>query len=156
MATVGGIKQKEGSENSLTVDELAQFAVNEHNNKANALIEFHRVVNAKEQVVSGTMYYITLEAKDGDKVKVYEAKVWVKPWMNFKEVQEFKYVGDAPADYSLQHYGSYTEVLLSAGLLKIIACSEWALITASTLTALPERKEDLTLVSKAEENVDVR
>lgn len=100
MATVGGIKEKEGSENSLIVDELAQFAVNEHNNKANALLEFHRVVNTKEQVVSGTMYYITLEAKDGDKMKVYEAKVWVKPWMNFKEVQEFKYVGDAPADGS--------------------------------------------------------
>lgn len=49
----------------------------------------------KEQVVAGTMYYITLEALDGDKKKVYEAKVWVKPWMDFKEVQEFKIVGDA-------------------------------------------------------------
>lgn len=63
----------------------------------NGLLEFHRVVNTKEQVVAGIMYYITLEATDGDKKKVYEAKIWVKPWMNFKEVQEFKYVGDADA-----------------------------------------------------------
>ncbi|KMT14648.1 hypothetical protein BVRB_4g074160 [Beta vulgaris subsp. vulgaris] len=97
MTTVGGIKEKEGSENSLDIDLLAKFAVDHHNTKENALLEFHRVVNTKEQVVAGTMYYITLEATDGDKKKVYEAKVWVKPWMNFKEVQDFKYVGDADA-----------------------------------------------------------
>ncbi|MBA0784803.1 hypothetical protein Gotri_027407 [Gossypium trilobum] len=32
------------------------------------------------------MYYITLEAMDGDKTKVYEANVWDMPWMNFKEL----------------------------------------------------------------------
>ncbi|GLU18994.1 hypothetical protein SLE2022_352660 [Rubroshorea leprosula] len=63
----------------------------------NSVLEFKKVVNAKEQVVSRMMYYITLEAMDGDKKKVYEAKVWEKPWLNFKEVQEFKLVGDAPA-----------------------------------------------------------
>ncbi|KAL2926617.1 Cysteine proteinase inhibitor [Bienertia sinuspersici] len=97
MATVGGIKEKEGSENSLDVEALAKFAVDDHNTKENALLEFQRVVNTKEQVVAGTIYYITLEATDGGKKKVYEAKVWVKPWMNFKEVQEFKVVGDADA-----------------------------------------------------------
>lgn len=49
----------------------------------------------KTQLVAGTIYYITMEVVDGGKNKVYEAKVWVKPWMNFKEVQEFKLVGDA-------------------------------------------------------------
>lgn len=49
----------------------------------------------KEQVVAGTMYYITLEVSDGGQKKVYEAKVWSKPWMNFKEVQEFKPAADA-------------------------------------------------------------
>lgn len=61
----------------------------------NSMIEFGRVVNTKEQVVAGTIYYITLEATDAGKKKTFEAKVWVKPWMNFKEVQEFKPVGDA-------------------------------------------------------------
>lgn len=66
----------------------------------NALLEFARVISAKQQVVAGTMHHITLEAKDGGHKKVYEAKVWEKAWMNFKEVQEFKLVGDAPAESS--------------------------------------------------------
>ncbi|GAB2211959.1 hypothetical protein Droror1_Dr00025299 [Drosera rotundifolia] len=97
MARLGGITEKSGFENSLQIDSLAKFAVDQHNSKENALLEFKKVVNTKQQVVAGTMYYITLEATDGGKKKVYEAKVWVKPWMNFKEVQEFKYLGDAPA-----------------------------------------------------------
>ncbi|KAE9462193.1 hypothetical protein C3L33_05911, partial [Rhododendron williamsianum] len=92
MAKVGGIKEAEGSANSLEVDNLAKFAVDEHNKKENALLQFGKVVNVKQQVVSGTVYYITLEAKDGDQKKVYEAKVWVKPWLDFKEVQEFKLI----------------------------------------------------------------
>ena len=61
----------------------------------NAVLQFQKVVNVKEQVVAGTIYYITLEALDGGQKKVYEAKVWIKPWMDFKEVQDFKLVGDA-------------------------------------------------------------
>jgi len=53
------------------------------------------VLNTKQQVVQGTMYYITLEATDGGEKKTYEAKIWVKPWENFKEVQEFKPVDAA-------------------------------------------------------------
>lgn len=59
----------------------------------NALLEFSKVVKAKEQVVAGTMHHLTLEVIDAGKSKLYEAKVWVKPWLNFKELQEFK-----PAD----------------------------------------------------------
>uniref|UniRef100_UPI003D81C6C5 Adhiron n=1 Tax=synthetic construct TaxID=32630 RepID=UPI003D81C6C5 len=86
---------------SLEIEELARFAVDEHNKKENALLEFVRVVKAKEQganmhAYADTMYYLTLEAKDGGKKKLYEAKVWVKWEMsrrlmtNFKELQEFK------------------------------------------------------------------
>ncbi|KAL2322581.1 hypothetical protein Fmac_026960 [Flemingia macrophylla] len=96
MAMMGGISQVEGSQNSATIESLARFAVDEHNKKENAVLEFVKVVTAKQQVVSGTMYYITLEAKDGEKNEVYETKVWVKPWLNFKEIQEFKLVDDAP------------------------------------------------------------
>ena len=55
-----------------------------------------KVLNAKKQVVSGVVYYITLEALDGGKKKVYEAKIWEKPWENFTELQEFKLIGEAP------------------------------------------------------------
>lgn len=58
------------------------------------MLEFVKVVNTKQQVVAGTMYYLTIEATDAGQKKLFEAKVWVKPWMNFKEVQEFKPVAD--------------------------------------------------------------
>lgn len=61
----------------------------------NALLEFVRVVNEKVQVVSGTLHYLTIEVTDAGKKKLFEAKVWVKPWANFKEVQEFKPVADS-------------------------------------------------------------
>ncbi|KAJ6749210.1 CYSTEINE PROTEINASE INHIBITOR 7 [Salix purpurea] len=100
MATAGGIKEVEGSANRLEIDSLARFAVDDYNKKQNSVLEFKRVVNAKKQVVAGTIYYITLEVTEGGHKKVYEAKVWVKPWLDFKEVQEFKLVADAPSDSS--------------------------------------------------------
>ncbi|KAM5551330.1 cysteine proteinase inhibitor A [Rosa sericea] len=93
-AVVGGIHESQGSENSLEIEDLARFAVQEHNTKENAVLEFVRVVKTKQQVVSGTVYYLTIEATDGGQKKLFEAKVWVKPWLNFKEVQEFKPVAD--------------------------------------------------------------
>ena len=88
---VGGIHDvPEGRENDLHVLDLARFAVSEHNKKANTLLEFEKVVKVKQQVVAGVMYYFTIEVKEGDAKKLYEAKVWEKQWMNFKELQEFK------------------------------------------------------------------
>ncbi|CAL5425412.1 unnamed protein product [Camellia sinensis] len=66
----------------------------------NACLEFSKVVNAKKQVVSGMMYYITLEATNGGQKKAYEAKVWEKSWMKFKELREFKPIGDPPSQPS--------------------------------------------------------
>ncbi|CAK9145933.1 unnamed protein product [Ilex paraguariensis] len=96
MATLGGVRDSPAiSENSLEIDTLARFAVDEHNKKENALLEFVKVVKAQEQVVAGTLHHLTVEAIDAGKKKLYEAKVWVKPWLNFKELQEFKHAGDA-------------------------------------------------------------
>ncbi|CAL9749712.1 unnamed protein product [Musa acuminata subsp. burmannicoides] len=94
-AMVGGLKESEGSQNSAEIEELARFAVDEHNKKENALLEFARVVKAKEQVVTGTLHHLTVEAIDAGKKKLYEAKVWVKPWLHFKELQDFKHVADS-------------------------------------------------------------
>ncbi|XP_059653679.1 cysteine proteinase inhibitor 6 isoform X2 [Cornus florida] len=94
MATLGGIQESQSSQNSAEIDSLARFAVEEHNKKENALLEFLRVVKTQEQVVAGTLHHLTIEAIDAGKKKLYEAKVWVKPWMNFKELQEFKHAGD--------------------------------------------------------------
>nr|QXY06231.1 cysteine protease inhibitor [Eucommia ulmoides] len=97
MATLGGLKDSgPSSQNSAEINALGRFSVDEHNKKENGLLEFVRVVKAQEQVVAGTMHHLTVEAIDAGKKKLYEAKIWVKPWMNFKELQDFKHVGDAP------------------------------------------------------------
>nr|AAD33907.1 cysteine proteinase inhibitor [Artemisia vulgaris] len=87
MAVCGGVTECKNFENNVEIETIAKFAVEEHNKKENATLEFVKVVSAKEQVVSGKIYYITIETNDG---KTYEAKLWVKPWENFQELQEFK------------------------------------------------------------------
>ncbi|KAL8162924.1 hypothetical protein V2J09_014413 [Rumex salicifolius] len=48
------------------------------------------IVERCQKVVAGKLYHLTLVAVDGGMKKIYEAKIWVKPWMNFKQLQEFK------------------------------------------------------------------
>ncbi|XP_042386411.1 cysteine proteinase inhibitor A-like [Zingiber officinale] len=91
---VGNVREFEGRENNTEIQELARFAVDEHNKKQNALLEFARVVKAREQVVAGTLHHLTVEAVEGGEKKLYEPKVWVKTWLNFKQVEEFKHVGE--------------------------------------------------------------
>jgi hypothetical protein len=59
--------------------------------------EFVKVVSAKQQMVGGMLYYITLEAKVGEKVNVYEAQICDQPLLDLKEVMEFKRVDDDPS-----------------------------------------------------------
>ncbi|KRY02207.1 Cysteine proteinase inhibitor 6, partial [Trichinella patagoniensis] len=94
MAIAGGVRDVNLNKNSAEIEEYARFAVDEHNKKENALLEFVRLVKAKEQVVAGTLHHLTLEAIDAGEKKLYEAKVWVKEWLSYKELQEFKHVGD--------------------------------------------------------------
>ncbi|OMO86051.1 Proteinase inhibitor I25, cystatin [Corchorus olitorius] len=105
MATLGGVHPSHGAENSVETENLARFAVDEHNKKENALVEFVRVVKASEQVVAGTLHHLTVEVMDAGKKKLYEAKVWVKPWLNFKELQEFKHAGDCSPSFTASDLG---------------------------------------------------
>uniref|UniRef100_A0A452ZEP6 Cysteine proteinase inhibitor n=3 Tax=Triticinae TaxID=1648030 RepID=A0A452ZEP6_AEGTS len=90
-ALLGGVQDAPaGRENDLETIELARFAVAEHNTKANALLEFERLVKVRQQVVAGCMHYFTIEVKEGGAKKLYEAKVWEKAWENFKQLQDFK------------------------------------------------------------------
>ncbi|KAL0304575.1 UNVERIFIED_CONTAM: Cysteine proteinase inhibitor 12 [Sesamum radiatum] len=94
MATLGGVHDSNANADTHSV---ARFAVDQHNTKENGLLELVRVVEAREQVVAGTLHHLILEVLDAGKKKLYEAKVWVKPWMDFKQVQEFKHVRDVPS-----------------------------------------------------------
>lgn len=60
-----------------------------------AALEFARVVTAKRQVVAGTLHELRLEVVDAGKKSLYSAKVWVKPWQDFKAVVDFRHVGDS-------------------------------------------------------------
>jgi hypothetical protein len=56
----------------------------------NALVEFENIVKVKQQIVAGSMYYITIKVNEGGAKKLYEATVWEKSWENFKQLMEFK------------------------------------------------------------------
>jgi len=62
----------------------------------NDILEFVKVLKAKEQVAAARIYHITLEDVDAGKRKIYEAKIWVRPWMNdhMTQVQKFKLAHD--------------------------------------------------------------
>ncbi|KAL4298986.1 hypothetical protein HN51_049706 [Arachis hypogaea] len=113
MATLGGNRVVEGSQNSIEIQNLARFALEEHNKNSNSSLELVRVISAKKQVVAGSIYEITMEAKDGDEKKqVYEAKVLVKPWLNFKELQEFKLVTDDDNENDNDNAASVSRALI--------------------------------------------
>ena len=61
-------------------------------------ISFSKVLSAKEQVVQGTLYYLTIEVMEGGVPKQYDAKVWVKPWEGYKELESF--LPSSPSHYN--------------------------------------------------------
>ncbi|KAH1055274.1 hypothetical protein J1N35_033339 [Gossypium stocksii] len=93
--TLGG-----GSAINVEHENVARFAIDEHKKREKGTVVFARVDQAAEQLVVGRLHHLTVEAIDAGEKKLYEAKVWVKPWSNFKELQEFKHAGDAHASPS--------------------------------------------------------
>lgn len=49
-------------------------------------------------MAAGTMYHLTLEAIEAGRKNKYEAKVWVKPWMNFRKLEDFEHADDVPTN----------------------------------------------------------
>jgi len=82
-------------------EDAARFAVAHHNKNQGAALEFTRVLKSKRQVVTGTLHDLVLEAADAGKKSLYRAKVWVKPWEDFKSVVEFRLVGDSEVESEL-------------------------------------------------------
>ncbi|KAK2634931.1 hypothetical protein Ddye_029723 [Dipteronia dyeriana] len=60
MATLRGLSDS----NCAEIDNLGRFAVEQHNKKENAVLEFARVVKAQEQLVAGTLHHLTIEVID--------------------------------------------------------------------------------------------
>ena len=78
--------------NSAKVQEVAQFAVSEHNKQANDKLQYQKVVRGHTQVVAGTNYRLVIAAKDGAVLGNYEAFVWDKPWEQFRNLTSFQKV----------------------------------------------------------------
>ncbi|CAD6333414.1 unnamed protein product [Miscanthus lutarioriparius] len=93
----GGVHDAPDREKNPDAIDLARFAVTEHNSKTNAALEFVSLVKVRMQLVTGTMNYLTIEARkvDGGANKLYEAKVWLRPWQKFKGLQAFEPVANA-------------------------------------------------------------
>ncbi|KAJ7545360.1 hypothetical protein O6H91_09G116800 [Diphasiastrum complanatum] len=54
-------------------------------------LQLWKILSAKYQVVSGTIYYLKLLAGSEKNKKQYEAQVWVKPWEhNYMYLTDFK------------------------------------------------------------------
>ncbi|XP_071723855.1 multicystatin-like [Rutidosis leptorrhynchoides] len=76
------------------VKEIGKFAVEEHNKEAKTSLIFKKVISGRTKVVSGKNYKFILSA--GDKAagslttSMYQAIVWEKPWLHYKNLTSFK------------------------------------------------------------------
>ncbi|KAK4804608.1 hypothetical protein SAY86_004425 [Trapa natans] len=73
------------------INEIAGFAVNEYNKQSRASLKLEKVLSGESQVVAGTNYRLIIAAKDnGTTSRNYQAVVWDKPWMHFRQLTSFK------------------------------------------------------------------
>ncbi|POO01510.1 Cystatin [Trema orientale] len=90
MEEIGPLRGVEGFENDPKFEDLTRFAIDEHNKKKDAALKLAKVVNVNQQeVVSGMMYYIMMEAldeKEGQKY-LYVGSVLEKSSDNSQEAQ---------------------------------------------------------------------
>ncbi|XP_062083595.1 cysteine proteinase inhibitor A-like [Humulus lupulus] len=89
MEEVGRLREVEGFENDPKMEELARFAIDEHNRKKNERsLELVKIANVNQhEVVCGMMYYMQLHALDTDEgiTFLYASPVLVKSEDNSKE-----------------------------------------------------------------------
>ncbi|MCO5568648.1 hypothetical protein L7F22_022347 [Adiantum nelumboides] len=92
MALTGAREKIPNAQNSVQLQDLATFAVKQYNSKQGLQLQFVRLVSAEQQVVSGLMYYLVVEASSKGKSNYYEANILVQAWRNFKSLESFKQV----------------------------------------------------------------
>ncbi|KAL7130416.1 hypothetical protein ABFS83_13G132700 [Erythranthe nasuta] len=90
-ATFFGIWRPINDLKDQVVEQIAKFAVTEHNKEAKTSLEFITVVQGETKLVSGTNYRLVISAKDraAAQPKNYTAVVWSKPWIKFQQLLTF-------------------------------------------------------------------
>jgi len=81
------------------VQDLGRFSVEEHNRRvkekrgaeAEEEVVFEEVVEAQQQVVSGTKYYLKISAMQsgGGRSRTFDSVVVVKPWLRSTQLLNF-------------------------------------------------------------------
>ncbi|GBG79660.1 hypothetical protein CBR_g29808 [Chara braunii] len=101
---VGGLTPQNA--NDLSMQEIAQFAVNEHNKQR---AENHQtevtligILSAASQVVAGIMYHLTLEIGTENGHEKFLAKVVDQAWMNSRELVSFEKLPDVHGESHLR------------------------------------------------------
>lgn len=79
------------------VVEIAEFAVKEHNKRANPILGLVSVLKGETQIVNGENYRLIILARDGLKAKTsaaaesnYRVVVWDKPWKKERRLLSFE------------------------------------------------------------------
>ncbi|CAL5199589.1 unnamed protein product [Lathyrus oleraceus] len=72
------------------VIEIANFAVTQYDKQSGAKLKFNKVIKGESQVVAGTNYHLTLSAGEGSVSKIYEAVVYEKLWLHFRNLTSFE------------------------------------------------------------------
>ncbi|KAJ4975843.1 hypothetical protein NE237_000949 [Protea cynaroides] len=76
--------------NETHVQEIAQFAVGEHNREYKTDLKYERVVQGESQVVAGANYRLIVAAKDGTVSNNYQAVVYERASEGLKNLTSFK------------------------------------------------------------------
>ncbi|CAN8324792.1 unnamed protein product [Cochlearia groenlandica] len=73
---------------------IAKYAIDEHNKQSKANLVYDKIVEGKEQVVSGKKYSLVIAAKNGGggggASKNYEAVVVERAWEHYRSLESFK------------------------------------------------------------------
>ncbi|KAH7439756.1 hypothetical protein KP509_04G074800 [Ceratopteris richardii] len=104
MSLPGGIREVTSAENDLEVEDLAKFAVDEHNARQNSDLEYMGIISVQKQVVAGWLYHFKLRARSAGDINIYEAKVHIKPWERFKSLVHF---GKAESSFTTADLGAH-------------------------------------------------
>ena len=103
---INGIVKVENRNALEKAEDAARFAVKQYNEKENANWEFLKILNLNMEPAAGSMYYITLEAKNtsNNEVNHYQAKVWARINTGFR-VEVFRL-----APYAAKSSGNYFSI----------------------------------------------
>ncbi|KAK3218845.1 hypothetical protein Dsin_012815 [Dipteronia sinensis] len=74
------------------VKEIAEFAVAEYNKQSKDGLVLKSLVSGETQVVSGMNYRLVVVAAKKAATNHYEAVVWEKSWLNYRNLTSFKLV----------------------------------------------------------------